>query len=63
MTETIKVMSVFGARPDAVKMRPLIDAIERDPRLDGALCVTGQNRRMLDQMLDTFNVRPDYVFT
>lgn len=56
----IKVLSVFGTRPEAIKMLPLVLKIRRDPRLEGLVCATGQHREMLDQVLDTFQVKPDY---
>ncbi|MCL2812167.1 MAG: UDP-N-acetylglucosamine 2-epimerase (non-hydrolyzing) [Clostridia bacterium] len=58
--KSIKVLSVFGTRPEAVKMCPLVKAIQGDPRLTGAVCVTGQHRQMLDQVLKAFDVQPDY---
>ena len=60
MAKPIKALSVFGTRPEAVKMCPLVKAVEGDPRLAGAVCVTGQHRQMLDQVLAAFAVRPDY---
>ncbi|MCL2545264.1 MAG: UDP-N-acetylglucosamine 2-epimerase (non-hydrolyzing) [Clostridia bacterium] len=60
MRKPIKALSVFGTRPEAVKMCPLVKAIERDPRFTGVVCVTGQHRQMLDQVLDAFGVRPDH---
>ena len=60
MKRPIKALSVFGTRPEAVKMCPLVQAIAQDPRFTGAVCVTGQHRQMLDQVLDAFGVRPDY---
>lgn len=59
-TGPIKVLSVFGTRPEAIKMCPLVKAIEKDPRLQSLVCVTGQHRQMLDQVLEVFDVRPDY---
>ena len=56
----IRVLSVFGTRPDAVKMCPLILALRRDERMESLVCVTAQHREMLDQVLDRFGVRPDY---
>jgi len=62
MTETsrIKVMTVFGTRPEAVKMCPLVQALNRDERMESILCVTAQHRQMLDQVLDIFQLSPDY---
>ncbi len=60
MTKQIKVLSVFGTRPEAIKMCPLVQAIEQDSRLRSIVCVTAQHRQMLDQVLGTFGVHPDY---
>lgn len=56
----IKVMTVFGTRPEAIKMCPLVQAIEADPRMESMLCVTAQHRQMLDQVLEIFKLKPDY---
>ncbi len=55
-----KVMLVFGTRPEAIKMCPLVLELKSRPELDVVLCVTGQHRQMLDQVLDTFGLTPDY---
>ncbi len=55
-----KVMLVFGTRPEAIKMCPLVNEIRSRDSLDAVVCVTGQHRQMLDQVLKTFNVVPDY---
>ena len=55
-----KVMVVFGTRPEAIKMCPLVLELKSHPELETVLCVTGQHRQMLDQVLDAFNVVPDY---
>lgn len=55
-----KVMVVFGTRPEAIKMCPLVLELKSRPELDVILCVTGQHRQMLDQVLSAFNVTPDY---
>lgn len=56
-----KVMLVFGTRPEAIKMAPLVKALRRYPTAFQTLvCVTGQHREMLDQVLDLFDIRPDY---
>ncbi|MDR3051249.1 MAG: UDP-N-acetylglucosamine 2-epimerase (non-hydrolyzing) [Oscillospiraceae bacterium] len=54
------ILSVFGTRPEAVKMCPLVREIARRPGLQGLVCVTAQHRQMLDQVLDAFNVAPDF---
>lgn len=53
---TIKVMLVFGTRPEAIKMAPLALLLTHDPRFDCRICVTGQHRKMLDQVLDLFHL-------
>ncbi|NMC57201.1 MAG: UDP-N-acetylglucosamine 2-epimerase (non-hydrolyzing) [Eubacteriaceae bacterium] len=55
-----KIMLVFGTRPEAIKMCPLIKELKQRPELDIKVCVTGQHRQMLAQVLDCFNVVPDY---
>lgn len=56
----IKVMSIFGTRPEATKMAPLIKAMEKNGNIEQAVCVTAQHRQMLDQVLDIFKIEPDY---
>ena len=55
-----KVMLIFGTRPEAIKMCPLVLELERHPEFETVVCVTGQHRQMLDQILDCFHVQPDY---
>ena len=55
-----KVMLVFGTRPEAIKMCPLVNELKSRNNLKTIVCVTGQHRQMLDQVLDTFGVVPDY---
>jgi UDP-N-acetylglucosamine 2-epimerase (non-hydrolysing) len=55
-----KIMVVFGTRPEAIKMCPLVKELKTRDNLDTVVCVTGQHREMLDQVLDAFNVVPDY---
>lgn len=55
-----KVMLVFGTRPEAIKMCPLVNELKKRPVFETIVCVTGQHRQMLDQVLNTFNVEPDY---
>ena len=55
-----KVMLVFGTRPEAIKMCPLVLELKKRPELETVVCVTGQHRQMLDQVLDAFGVKPDY---
>ena len=56
----IKVMSIFGTRPEAIKMAPLVKELERRPEIESIVCVTAQHREMLDQVLETFDITPDY---
>ena len=55
-----KVMLVFGTRPEAIKMCPLVNELKTRENIKTIVCVTGQHRQMLDQVLDVFNVEPDY---
>lgn len=56
----LKVMTVFGTRPDAVKMAPLVKELEKYENIDSRVCVTAQHRQMLDQVLDIFKIKPDH---
>lgn len=56
----IKVMTVFGTRPEAIKMAPLVKEIEKRDELESIVCVTAQHRQMLDQVLDVFDIKPDF---
>ena len=56
----MKVLTVFGTRPEAIKMAPLVHALEKDNRFDAKVCVTAQHREMLDQVLELFEITPDY---
>lgn len=56
----IKVMSVFGTRPEAIKMAPLIKSLEKDSRFESIVCVTAQHREMLDSVLEIFDIEPQY---
>lgn len=56
-----KILSIFGTRPEAIKMAPVIKALEQHPtRFKSVVCVTAQHREMLDQVLDLFAIKPDY---
>ncbi|WDG76769.1 UDP-N-acetylglucosamine 2-epimerase (non-hydrolyzing) [Pseudomonas chlororaphis] len=57
---TLKILSVFGTRPEAIKMAPLALALRADERFDAKICVTGQHREMLDQVLELFELEPDF---
>lgn len=57
----IKVMSIFGTRPEAIKMAPVVQELgRRRGEIDSVVCVTAQHREMLDSVLDTFHIKPDY---
>ena len=56
----IKILSIFGTRPEAIKMAPLVSCLQKGKRFDSKVCVTAQHREMLDQVLDIFNIVPDY---
>lgn len=56
----IKVMSIFGTRPEAIKMAPLVKELEKRKEIESIVCVTAQHRQMLDQVLETFKIKPDY---
>ncbi|EHD2278829.1 UDP-N-acetylglucosamine 2-epimerase (non-hydrolyzing), partial [Vibrio parahaemolyticus] len=55
-----RVLTVFGTRPEAIKMAPLVHALAVDERFDAKCCVTAQHREMLDQVLELFEIKPDY---
>ncbi|WP_354095172.1 non-hydrolyzing UDP-N-acetylglucosamine 2-epimerase [Clostridium gasigenes] len=56
----IRVLSVFGTRPEAIKMCPLVKVLEGDDRIESIVCVTAQHREMLDSVLNIFDVKPQY---
>lgn len=56
----IKVMTVFGTRPEGIKMAPIIKAMEKEEKIENIVCITAQHREMLDQVLDLFNIKADY---
>lgn len=60
MTDTRKVLTIFGTRPEAIKMAPLVQALKDDPRINCRVAVTAQHREMLDQVLRLFGIKPDY---
>lgn len=59
----MKIIVVFGTRPEAIKMCPLIKEIKRRKNVNCIVCVTGQHREMLDQVLDVFKITPDFNFS
>lgn len=60
MKNRIKLLSVFGTRPEAIKMAPLVLAMGADSRFESKVCVSGQHREMLDQVLELFCIRPEF---
>lgn len=60
MNNKIKILSVFGTRPEAIKMAPLVKALDASTMFDSKVCVTAQHREMLDQVLELFEITPDY---
>lgn len=56
----IKVLLVFGTRPEAIKMAPLVKCLQADPAFDARVCVTAQHRQMLDQVLELFDIKPEF---
>ncbi|MDF2883644.1 MAG: epsC [Clostridiaceae bacterium] len=56
----IKVITIFGTRPEAIKMAPLVKQLNSIPEIDNKVCVTAQHRQMLDQVLELFNITPDF---
>ena len=56
----IKILAVFGTRPEAIKMAPLVKALRADSRFICKVCITAQHRQMLDQVLDIFNIKPNF---
>ena len=61
MSETkLKVMTIFGTRPEAIKMAPLVKELESRPEIESCCCVTAQHRQMLDSVLEVFQLKPDW---
>jgi UDP-N-acetylglucosamine 2-epimerase (non-hydrolysing) len=56
----MKILTIFGTRPEAIKMSPLVHALSNDKRFESKVCVTAQHREMLDQVLQLFEIIPDY---
>lgn len=57
--DSIRVLSIFGTRPEAVKMAPVVKILESTPGIESVVCITGQHRQMLDQVLNLFGICPD----
>lgn len=60
MTALLKVLTVFGTRPEAIKMAPVVHALAIADGIDAKVCVTAQHRQMLDQVLELFDIKPDF---
>ncbi|MFC3100943.1 non-hydrolyzing UDP-N-acetylglucosamine 2-epimerase [Altererythrobacter lauratis] len=60
MTSPLRILTVFGTRPEAIKLFPLVHALEADPRFDARVCVSGQHRGMLDQVLAISGITPHH---
>lgn len=56
----LKVMSVFGTRPEAIKMAPLVKALQASEQIESIVCLTGQHREMLDSVMEIFQLTGDY---
>ena len=56
----VKVMTIFGTRPEAIKMAPLVKELEKWEGVQSICTVTAQHRQMLDQVLEMFEIKPDY---
>ena len=56
----MRVLTVFGTRPEAIKMAPLVTGLAADPRFESQVCITAQHREMLDQVMGLFGIQPDY---
>ncbi|MEY9558808.1 non-hydrolyzing UDP-N-acetylglucosamine 2-epimerase [Sinorhizobium fredii] len=56
----MKILTVFGTRPEAIKMAPLVGMLREQPTIDARVCVTAQHRQMLDQVLNLFEIEPNY---
>lgn len=55
-----RILTIFGTRPEAIKMAPIIELLDRHPGIESKICVTAQQRQMLDQVLELFSIKPDY---
>ncbi len=56
----MRVLTVFGTRPEAIKMAPVVKALAAHPDFEAKVCVTAQHRQMLDQVLELFDIQPDF---
>lgn len=60
MNDKVKIISIIGTRPEAIKLFPLIKGLKKNSRFNSKVCVTGQHRDMVDQMLNSFSIEPDF---
>ena len=60
MIERKRILIVFGTRPEAIKMAPIVKTFQANTQLETRVCVTGQHREMLDQVLNLFEIKPEY---
>ena len=58
--DKLRIMSVFGTRPEAIKMCPLVKELASRPEIESLCCVTAQHRQMLDSVLEVFDLKPDW---
>ena len=56
----MKILSVFGTRPETIKMAPILDQLKQVDAIESVVCVTAQHRHMLDQVMHLFQIRPDF---
>ncbi len=56
----MRVLIIFGTRPEAIKMASIVESLKKDLRFEFKVCVTGQHKEMLEQVLQLFNIVPDY---
>jgi len=61
MSLAMNVLTIFGTRPEAIKLAPVIKELERHIGSASRVCVTGQHRELLDQVLNVFDIKPDFV--
>ncbi|MFQ5942232.1 MAG: non-hydrolyzing UDP-N-acetylglucosamine 2-epimerase [Anaerolineales bacterium] len=60
MPDELRALSIFGTRPEAIKMAPVLTQLRESPTIESIVCITAQHRKMLDQVLDLFDIQPDY---
>ena len=60
MTKPARILVIFGTRPEAIKLFPVVNALKADPRFECVVCVSAQHREMLDQVLDIAGIVPDH---